>query len=352
MKSLFPSNKSRSLLLYAVGGIAALCALYIGGTTIIRTSGLLPTKTPALAAANLAWIQPTSPILPSFTPKTTVPAMPGATLAITATIAPTLLQTQPHEGQCVPQGTTRQTGVVVWIADGDTIRVRLDDGNIFPVRYIGMDTPEDTTHGDPFAIEATMKNWELVNGKTVTLVKDVSETDQYNRLLRYVFVDDIFVNYELVKLGYAQAATYPPDVACADTFKNAQHEAKLAGIGLWGTPPTSPVNGNAHVIIQSIFYQGVVPKVESDEYAEIANAGSEQVTITGWRLNAGALGQDFFFPDFIIKPGQSCRVYTNEDHPDSCGFNFRSPNPVWNNTSDCGYLYDPMGFEISKKCYP
>jgi micrococcal nuclease len=65
------------------------------------------------------------------------------------------------------------------------------------------------------------------------LVKDISETDKYDRLLRYVFVGDTFVNFELVNQGYAAAVTFPPDVACEDVFRSAEADARSRGLGLW-----------------------------------------------------------------------------------------------------------------------
>ena len=116
--------------------------------------------------------------------------------------------------------------VVTRVIDGDTIVIQGGDR----VRYIGMDTPEI---GQPYYAEATAKNKELVNGKEVRLVKDVSETDQYGRLLRYIYVGDIFVNAELVRLGYARAYYYPPDTYYADLFSQLELEAKQAGRGMW-----------------------------------------------------------------------------------------------------------------------
>ena len=95
--------------------------------------------------------------------------------------------------------------VVKRVIDGDTIE--LDNGKT--LRYIGIDTPE-TKHPTKgvqcFGEEAYKKNKELVEGKRVQLEKDVSETDRYGRLLRYVFVlpDDasrsatLFINQSLV----------------------------------------------------------------------------------------------------------------------------------------------------------
>jgi micrococcal nuclease len=87
--------------------------------------------------------------------------------------------------------------------------------------------------------EACDSNRRLVEGKTVYLEKDVSETDQYGRLLCYVFLaDGTFVNAELVRLGYAQVSTYPPDVRYQDLFLEMQQEARDSGVGLWGPTPT------------------------------------------------------------------------------------------------------------------
>jgi hypothetical protein len=61
--------------------------------------------------------------------------------------------------------------------------------------------------------------------------------------------------------------------------------------------------------------------------------------------------QDFVFPAMELQPGQSCRVYTNEVHPDTCGFSFGSGREIWNNGGDCGYLYDASAAEVSRYCY-
>lgn len=138
------------------------------------------------------------------------------------------------EASCVPTETQRTLALVVGVIDGDTIDVAIE-GQVFRVRYIGMDAPES---GASFSGEATGMNRDLVAGEQVLLVKDVSEVDQYNRLLRYVFVNNKFVNYELVKSGFAQILTYPPDVACQDTFLAAQQEAVQQQVGLWKPTPT------------------------------------------------------------------------------------------------------------------
>jgi micrococcal nuclease len=139
------------------------------------------------------------------------------------------------------------TGSVVDVVDGDTIKVDVN-GTLYTVRYIGIDTPETVDPGSPvewMGPEASAANSELVAGKEVVLEKDVSETDRYDRLLRYVWLDQpsgwLLVNLELVRRGYANASSYPPDVAYQELFRAAEREAAGAGVGLWGaTPESSP----------------------------------------------------------------------------------------------------------------
>lgn len=122
------------------------------------------------------------------------------------------------------------TARVIRVIDGDTIVI---ERNVH-VRYIGMDTPEMLPEPVAFAVAATQTNRSLVEGKIVRLVKDVSEIDKYDRLLRYVYVDDTFVNAELVRLGLASAKAYPPDTRYQSLFEKMEAEAKAAKRGMWG----------------------------------------------------------------------------------------------------------------------
>jgi len=126
-------------------------------------------------------------------------------------------------------------GTVVRVVDGDTIHVRIDAG-VAKVRYIGVNTPEvhhPTKGEEPGGREATEVNRRLIEGKTVRLELDVQERDRYGRLLAYVSVGDVMVNAELVRLGYAQVMTVPPNVRYQQLFLKLQREAREAGRGLW-----------------------------------------------------------------------------------------------------------------------
>jgi hypothetical protein len=182
--------------------------------------------------------------------------------------------------------------------------------------------------------------------------RDVSETDRYGRLLRYVYYQAgdqwQMVNAALVYEGLAVIYTYPPDVKYQDMLLQMQQDARANGRGMWaGQPPP----GSGQVEIVYIYYDGQVPAAESDEYALIRNTGSVAVNLAGWRLNAGDPRQDFFFPDFTMQPGQECRVYTDQDHPEYCGFSFGSGRALWNNKGDCGYLFDANAAIVSTYCY-
>ena len=129
------------------------------------------------------------------------------------------------------QGVQNEQVRVVKVIDGDTIE--LEGG--MKVRYIGVDTPESTTQRECFGKESTQRNKDLVEGRIVRLEKDISETDRYGRILRYVFIEGVSVNEKLVREGYAQSSAYPPDVKYQDKFDDAEREAREERRGLWGT---------------------------------------------------------------------------------------------------------------------
>lgn len=126
----------------------------------------------------------------------------------------------------------KSTEKVVRIIDGDTLEI---EGGV-KVRLIGIDTPEMKNKNktiDCFAAEAKKKAEGLLMNKDVVLEKDVSETDRYGRLLRYVYLDGEMINDKLVKEGYAKMATFPPDVKNAKVFLASEKFARENQSGLW-----------------------------------------------------------------------------------------------------------------------
>jgi endonuclease YncB( thermonuclease family) len=147
--------------------------------------------------------------------------------------------------------TENEIVLVKRVVDADTIELSSNE----KLRYIGINAPETkhpTKEVECFGEVASLKNKELVEGKEVRLEKDISNTDRYGRLLRYVYVVDntleengtenninnkdkeIFVNEYLVREGYAKASSYPPDIKYQELFKSAENQARALNKGLWG----------------------------------------------------------------------------------------------------------------------
>jgi endonuclease YncB( thermonuclease family) len=144
-----------------------------------------------------------------------------------------------------PIGAT-ESAHVVRVVDGDTIVIDRGRGSE-RLRYIGIDAPESVMEDTPvefMGVEASAANERLVDGRDVTLEPDVSDVDQYGRLLRYVWLRDgdtwTFVNLELVRRGFANAVTYPPDVRWTEVLREAERQARDEGDGLWGPPTPAP----------------------------------------------------------------------------------------------------------------
>ncbi len=161
------------------------------------------------------------------------------TTAATSTSAPRVATTSLHapaearsEPVALPDGDDTTISRVI---DGDTVVV---EGGT-RVRLIGIDTPETKDPRKPvqcFGQEASAHAESLIPaGTSIRLVYDVERADRYGRTLAYLYraSDGLFINAALVRDGYAQVATYPPNVAHTDTFVELQQQARAAGLGLW-----------------------------------------------------------------------------------------------------------------------
>lgn len=351
-----------------------------------------PGQPTAVLPASEILTQPSpSAMLPSVTPPSGVTPLPSVAPSLGVTPAD-LAGAYPDRPECIPASAVFETAQAIRVIDGDTIEVFLN-GQAYPLRYIGIDTPEikHPQKGlEVFGPEAAAQNESLVLGKQVVLVKDVSETDAFGRLLRYVFVDSLdglFVNAELTRTGFARASRYPPDVACTEFLQAAEGQARSAQAGLWspaviaaalaqadaatasaataevtpsvGVTPIAGVTPGSRsgagapggIEISAIFYNGSAGKNEPDEYVEIRNRGSVPLQLKDWSLEDKAHHR-FVFPEFEIAPEQVCRIYTNQDHTEWCGFSFRfDESAIWNNGGDCAYLADSQGQAAAEYCY-
>ncbi len=225
-----------------------------------------------------------------------------------------------------------QSAQVVTVIDGDTIDVLLN-GQKYRVRYTLINTPE-TEHSpkgaEPFGAEATAANRALVEGKTVQLEKDVSETDQYGRLLRYVYVDGLMVNEELLRQGLAHVATFPPDVKYVERFLAVQKEAQTAGRGIWAN--------YGQVIISQVDVRA--------EFVELKNPQKTAQTLDGWTL-ISERGDQRCPLHGTLPAGGSVRVWARAADATQGGINCGFSDGIWSNSNpDPAVLLNPDGLEV------
>lgn len=132
------------------------------------------------------------------------------------------------------KGRSYTTAEVKRVVDGDTFET--DKGE--KVRLIGMNTPETVKPNSPvekYGKEASAYSKKQLTGKTVYLFADAGDKDKYGRLLRYVFIKGgaEMYNETMLKEGYANTMTIPPNVMFAKTFVETEREARNKGKGLW-----------------------------------------------------------------------------------------------------------------------
>lgn len=339
-KTTYKKQKPSGKIAFGCLSIFAFCC-----SCSIPANLLTPDLTQVIPTRAITAIA-TQKTVESETPKIILSPSLASTPKIIFTITPISTQRQAFAPapDCVPNNQV-QFGQVVDVVDGDTIKVLLDD-KIYKVRYIGIDTPESTTQVEYYGEEASVKNKELVDGKEVALIKDVSETDQYDRLLRYVFVGEKFINYELVYQGYAMALTYPPDVSCANLFKSSQSYARFNHLGLW-----AGIIAQATATIATPEQSGYSVKIlrvnKVAEYVDILNFGPAAINLSGWVL-LSETGDQSCFLEGIIQPGEILRIWAG--NPDQPGYKCGISGNIWNNDeSDPAVLYDDQGREVSRR---
>lgn len=233
------SNRLVSLggwVLLAVAGIAGLAVALATApperTVTIAAAGLqTPTPVVELTATTFARVLPTASPIRSALATHPAKATPTPT-AKPPTATPTATSTATPPARMEAQ----VTGVI----DAQTIEV-LVGGQTLRVRYLGVDAPRADDGRKTvayFGKQAIEQNRQLVEGQAVQLEKDLSEADADGRLLRYVWVGERLVNYELVRWGRAYASPAPPDVKYQELLWSAERQAREEGQGLWGAPPT------------------------------------------------------------------------------------------------------------------
>ena len=300
---------------------------------------------------------PTSTSTTTTVPETTTTA--GSTTTTAADISTTTTGLIPSPGEdplyvppslglsgdpsaAMPPGAEVMT--VDSITDGDTLDVRSEAGSIFEVRVIGTNSPES---GECFSDEATQVLAALAPpGSSIGMTSDVSDIDQFDRLLRYLWVGSMSINEESVRRGAAISRSYPPDTAMTERFDSAQSAAKEAGLGMWSPTACGP---RADATLGIVELVSDAPGNDNEnlngEWIAIRNDGATPVDLTGWAIKDESASHRYEFPaSFTLFPGETVTVRTG------CGTDVDTDlywcnrgSAVWNNGGDTAFLLDPNG---------
>jgi micrococcal nuclease len=222
---------------------------------------------------------------------------------------------------------------VAQVIDGDTIKLKSGQ----KVRLIGINTPET---GHPYYNEATEKLKELIGDSKVTLKSDIENKDQYGRLLRYVYVNDTFVNMEIVKAGLATAYEFEPNVKYASEFDAAESQARIEGVGIW-----TPSSYSLTLTQLNYDAEGDDNNNLNGEFIVFTNEGNISLELTGWMVLDEA-NNEYFFPSFSLGNGSSVTLYIGSGTDSSTELYWGSTKSIWNNGGDELYLRDSQGYLV------
>lgn len=239
---------------------------------------------------------------------------------------------------------------VIEVIDGDTIKVMFN-GKEEKVRLIGVDTPETKhpTKGiQPYGLEASEYTKNRLEEKKVRLEFDVQERDMYGRLLAYVWLDNEMFNATLVKEGYAQVSTFPPNVKYVDIFVRLQKEAREAGKGLWALdeyqdieieePKSEPQTGNIIIITKDL----------EKEYIELKNNDNKTINLEGWIIVSVEGDQHFTLPSYDLESGTTVKIYSGTAAKNETDGIIWTTKYIWNNNGDSAKLLNPNGEIVSE----
>ncbi len=249
------------------------------------------------------------------------------------------------------------------VIDGDTFSVNGGER----IRMVGINTPE----ADQYFYEEAKEVLMLMIDKTsVRLEQDITDTDKYGRLLRYVFAGELFVNLEMVKRGFANVFTVPPDIKYTDELLEAERYARENNLGLWeisagyigenikedkenktGNNTGQP---NAELKIISVELNWDAPGNDTEnlngEYAVIKNESAFDIDIGGWTVKDDAT-KIYEFKHYILKSGEKIFLFSGSGTDSKGSFYWNNSQPVWNNDHDTLYLRDNTGLLVEIYSY-
>ncbi len=297
---------------------------------------ILPTATSTPAPTPTPTVTPTPTPLPTMTPTVNpiVSPSPTSTPSATPTGSPSPTPTPSPGISPSPTPNPQPVLIVTQVTDGDTVVL----SDFSTVRLLGIDTPESDQF---YYINAKTALEGLVLNKEVTLEADTETIDQYGRLLRYVYVDGLFVNQEMVSRGHAHVRIYSPNTRYAATLRAAQQTAKAAATNYW-TP-----SAIACVSVSSFQYAD-----SSDERFTLQNNCNTSVDLSNW-VGYDEGNEQYRFPSFTLTNGSTVTVHTFSGTNNGVDLYWSRPSNryVWNNNYDMLFLRDTSGLLVLSYSY-
>lgn len=261
-----------------------------------------------------------------------------------------------------PAAAPSTEALVTEVIDGDTVRVRFDDGRVETVRLLGVDAPETRAASAPEefegvpATEAGRRCLRAAGGRATAFAVDRlagervglgfdPEADRrggFGRLLAYVSVDGRSINHALLARGHARL--YEGPFVEASRYAAAERAARRDGRGLWGCvdPSTATPGGDGVRLHVRPDPPGNDNEVLARECVAVTNAGDGSLDLAGWTVEDEA-GHRYEFPPTTLAPGETVVVHTGAG-ADRPGHRYWGrAGAVWNNGGDAATLRDRSG---------
>jgi micrococcal nuclease len=221
-----------------------------------------------------------------------------------------------------------KSNIVKEVIDGDTII--LENGS--KIRLIGINAPEK---GYSNYLKAKEVVKSLILLQNVRLESDSEDMDDHGRLLRYIFVDDVFVNLWLVEEGYAHVFR-ESGLKYENQLKEAETAARLQELGIWEKSRYS-----SQIILLKFNYNAVGNDNENlnDEYVILQNVGDVPLNMTGWTIKDEG-SNIYTFPEYMLPSDQVVTFHSGSGSNTEDEIFWNKKGAVWNNKADAIYLRD------------
>jgi len=315
----------------------------------------------------------------SATPTPSPTTVPTESQSATATASPTASATPSSTPTATPSPTPTPDrpgtlATIVEVVDGDTVKIRYENGTRDTARLLGVDTPEVHVANSPDEFEGVPNNdagadclgrWgdeassyvtsELL-GEQVRITFDENEPRRgyYDRLLVYIHHDGSLFNRQLVSQGYARVYS-DSQFTKKSVFLDVEDNAQSTLTGLWecqnvetATPtPTDAQGSGGNVMIETIHYDAAGDEYDNlnDEYVVLKNTGDAAVDVGGWTLSDEA-DHTYTIPSGVtLDAGESITIHTGSGSNSESDLYWGQGAPVWNNGGDTATLRNNAGEE-------